>query len=599
MSNHWLLAIGINQYQHFQPLNFAQADAQALWNYLVGKAGFMPDRCLLLTDTSPFVEGQSTYPSKANLQKWINWLCKDGQGSGSPLSPGDVVWFFFSGYGVTSEGIDYLMPIDGNAANIANTGIALRSLFESLKANSAIMPLVLLDIKHPPFTSVGVGTGTQTLELARDMQVPTLLSCQPNQSAGESAELHHGLFAQSLIEALRTGAGTTLADLSESLRGRLPALSEQHSLPRQDPAIVVQPPENMHRGLLPYNAAAVNTNSAGNQHQAQQGASVAATLSPSLAAVKQHMQNVSTIPGASGPQNPFEEALNQAEPGFVNETPPAVAPAPGQPTPAPAGNVETAGDGSFWQRLLLWTGGVLLLLLVLVSIFGRGREAARTGAGSTPGTVPTLSDPGSPEQSNQARLKEATSLLQSNQVAQFSKAIVLASEIKPGEPFYNEAQEAIARWSQVIFDTAKGRAAKGKFEEAIAAANLVPQNQPIHEEAQKSISLWRGAAKQQQTNRNILQGAKKLIQPQQASSYNKAIDLVRQIPAGQPGSAEAKQLTNQWSQSILNLAQSRASEGAFDQAIQTASLVPNNTPAYPKAKAAIEQWKRQLSESKK
>lgn len=593
MSNHWLLAIGINQYQHFQPLNFAQADAQALWNYLVGKAGFMPDRCLLLTDTSPFVEGQSTYPSKANLQKWIDWLCKDGSGTGSPLGPGDVVWCFFSGYGVTSEGVDYLMPIDGNAANIANTGIPVRSLFDGLKANSAVMPLVLFDIKHPPFTSVGVGTGTQTLELARDMQIPTLLSCQPNQSAGESADLHHGLFAQSLIEALRTGAGTTLADLAESLRGRLPALSEQYSLPRQDPAIVVQPPEKMHRVILPYNMASVNTNSAGNQHQAQEGGAVAATLSPSLAAVKQHMQNVSTIPGASGPQNPFEEALNQGEPGFANEAPPAVAPAPGQPTPAPTGEAD-AGDGSFWQRLLLWTGGVLLLLLVLVSIFGRGREAARTGVGTTGGTVPTLSDPGSPEQRNQARLQEATTLLQSNQVAQFSKAIALASAIKPGEPLYNESQDAIARWSQVIFDTAQGRAAKGRFEEAIAAANLVPKNQPIHEEAQQLIARWRGAAKQQQTNRNIIQGARKLIQPGQASSYNKAIDLVRQIPAGQPGSAEAKQLTNQWSQSILTLAQSRASEGAFAQAIQTASLVPNNTPAYPKAKAAIEQWKGQV-----
>ena len=598
MSNHWLLAIGINQYQHFQPLNYAQADAQALWNYLVGKTGFMPDRCLLLTDTSPFVEGQSTYPSKANLQKWIDWLCKDGVGQGSPLAPGDVVWCFFSGYGVTWEGQDYLMPIDGNAANIANTGIAVRSLFENLKANAAVMPLVLLDIKHPPFTSVGVGTGTQTIELARDLQVPTVMSCQPNQTASETAELHHGLFAQSLIEALRTGAGTTLADLSESLRGRLPALSEQYSLPRQDPAIVVQPPENMHRVILPYSAPTVNSNSAGNQHQAQEGGAIAATLSPSMAAVKQHMQNVSTIPGASGPQNPFEEALNRTEPGFAEAAPP-VAPTPGQPVPAAVGNVETAGDGSFWQRLLLWTGGVLLLLLVLVSIFGRGRQPALTGAGTTGGTVPTLSDPGSPEQRNQARLKEATTLLQSNQVAQFNRAIGLASEIKPGEPLYDEAQQAIARWSQVIFDTAQGRAAKGRFEEAIAAASLVPKEQPIYEEAQKSIARWRGAAKQQQTNRNILQGARKLIQPAQASSYNKAIDLVRQIPAGQPGSAEAKQLTNQWSQSILNLAQSRASEGFINQAIQTASLVPNNTPAYPKAKAAIEQWKRQLSAPKK
>ena len=594
MSNNWLLAIGINQYQHFQPLNYAQADAQALWNYLVGKAGFMPDRCLLLTDTSPFVEGQSTYPSKANLQKWIDWLCSNGGGGKSPLQPGDVVWCFFSGYGVNWEGVDYIMPIDGNAANIANTGIPVRSLFDGLKNNAAVMPLVLLDMKQPPLTGVGVGTGTNTLQLAAEMEIATILSCQPNQSAGEASDIHHGLFAQSLLEALRTGAGTTLADLTQSLRGRLPAMGEQYSLPRQDPAIAIQPPEKMHRQILSHQVASPNSNSSVREQGAVAGA---ATLSPSLAAVKQHMQNVSTIPGSEGVPNPFEEALSRAEPGFVDEPPPA-SPASPPKAPAPVTVSREDGDGSFWQRLLLWAGGVLLLLLVLVSIFGRGREVARQGT-VEPGTVPTLSDPGSPEQRNQARLNEAASLLQSNQVSQFSKAIALASAVKRGEPLYDEAQEAMGRWSQVIFDTAQGRATKGKFEEAVAAASLIPKEQPIYEDAQKSIARWRGSAKQQQTNRNILQGAKKLIQPGQASSYNKAIDLLRQIPAGQPGSAEAKQLTTQWSQSILDIAQSRASEGFVNQAIQTASLIPNNTPAYPKAKTAIEQWKRQLSAPKK
>lgn len=602
MSNHWLLAIGVNQYRHLLPLNYAQADAQALWNFLVGKSGFMPDRCLLLTDTSPFIEGRSTYPSKENIHKWIEWLLLYGTGQGSPLKSGDVLWCFFSGYAVNWEGEDYLMPIDGNPGHISDTGISVRSLLERIKSHSGVMPVVLLDMKHPPVTGAGVGVGTQTLQLAGELEIPALLSCQPHQNSSESSDLSHGLFAKALLDGLRSGAGTTLGDLTQVLSESLPALSESHSLPRQDLAIAVYPKEKMHRVLLPHQAIASPNGSqpVSETLQSDQSAPVGATLSPALAAVQQHTQNLSTLPGTA--KNPFEAALSQTEPDFADSAEAARAAAAPQPTNelVPPRNSDTEENGSLWQRVSLWTGGALLILLALVSIFGRTFTPRQGTVGTSPnGTVPTLSPPGSPEQVSQARLKQATGQLQGNQVSQFNKAIAIANQIKPGEPLHQEAQESVNRWSQVILDTAQGRAAQGNFEAAIAAAGLIPKEQSSYEEAQTLISRWRGSAKQQQTNRNLLQAAKKQINPEQASSYNKAIDLVRQIPPGQPGSAEAKKLTAQWSQTILSLAQARASQGFTNAAIQTASLVPNNTPAYPKAKAAIDQWKRQLTTPKK
>lgn len=67
MANYWAIAIGINQYQLFQPLSCAQADAEALEDFLVTEAGFLPKHCLLMTDTSPPIGDRSTYPTKENI----------------------------------------------------------------------------------------------------------------------------------------------------------------------------------------------------------------------------------------------------------------------------------------------------------------------------------------------------------------------------------------------------------------------------------------------------------------------------------------------------------------------------------------------------
>ncbi|MFM6279590.1 MAG: peptidase C14, partial [Dolichospermum sp.] len=64
MVNYWAIAIGINHYQLFQPLNCAQGDAEAIREYLVTQAGFRPENCLLMTNSSPPIGDKSSYPSK-------------------------------------------------------------------------------------------------------------------------------------------------------------------------------------------------------------------------------------------------------------------------------------------------------------------------------------------------------------------------------------------------------------------------------------------------------------------------------------------------------------------------------------------------------
>ena len=604
MSNHWLIGIGINQYQNFPSLSYAREDAQAIWNFLVGKAGFMPDRCLLLTDSSPSIEGRSTYPNRENITYWLDWLCQKA------MQPGDQVWFFFSGQGAKVNADDYLIPSDGNQGNIADTGISMRSIFERLKGSKATSHVVLLDMNRSNETPVSTQVGSQTVELARDLEIPTILSCQPNQSSHEASDLHHGLFTAALLEGLRTEqAGTSLATLKRYLSVRLPELCELHWRPQQETVVVVHPPGKSHQVILPQQVLAV-ASYVGGEERNNAAVEVGASVNSSPVGVMTPPQT-QPIAELAGIENPFDGNLDDIEPRNASESEekvPVALFANGanghlQPTNnnSDLRDLDDERDGNFWQNLLLWGGGLLLLVLLIMNVFSSSwrQQTARQGGK----TDPSATNAGKPakvvpaktkEQINQERLDKAKQLLQNNQVSRYAQAIALAGQVKKGDPLYNESQESIERWSQIILDTAQGRAKQGNISGAIAAAKLIPQDpQPIYAEGQKLIKQLEPIAKKQQANKTLLLAARGLIRPDQASSYNKAIDAARKIQPGQPFYAEAQKSIAQWSQSILTLAQKRASAGDFTGAIDTASLVPKGTPAYPKAKQAIAEWKKQ------
>ena len=568
MSNQWLITIGINQYQHFQPLNYAQADAQGLWNLVVSRGSFMPDRCLSLTDTSPFIEGQSTYPSGENVKQWLDHLCQQA------IKQDDLVWFFFSGYGVKWEGQDYLMPIDGNPDDVSATGISIRDIYEKLKSSKAGTILVLLDMNHQQeYQDGSTVVGNQTVELAREMEIPTVLSCQPGQFSYEVGELQHGLFTGALLEGLRSGAGLTLASLKRFLSERVPELSQNYSRPLQEPVVVVNPPGKSHQVILPEQPVFVGSQNGERNSATAQLVGGGTTVASAVA--------------ASSVENPFQAALrNQQEAATTT----AASAGNGQPKPANAAENDDDDDdnGSLWQKILLWGGGLALLLLLLLTTLGRNlffpaTEQAGSGGDSQVGTVtPT---------SKLTPLDRAQVLLRGNQANSYVLAIREASKIKPGEPQYREAQASMERWSRNILDIAQGRANTRNYRGAIAAASMVPQDpQPMFTEAEKLIRQWTPLAKRQQANQVVLSTAKGLIRPNSASSYVQAINMARKIPQGDPGYAQAQALINSWSQNILNLARQRANEGNFGLAVLTAKLVPANTIAYNPAKQAIAQW---------
>lgn len=613
MKNHACIAIGINQYQFLQPLSYAQEDAEALHDFWVEEAAFLSEGCVLLTDSSPTQEGKSTYPNQENILQFIeNW-------GSAQVQRVDLLWFFFSGYGVSYQGQDYLMPIDGNPSEVERTGISMLSLLTTLKRLPAQSVMVLLDINRSQGMKAGDGVGIETEDLARQMEIPTILSCRHNQVSRETSSLRQGFFTATLLEGLRSGQGSTIRSLERFLSERLPQLCDHHLRPKQEP-LVIASPSQLEQEILPVVGQLVAATA-----MTRNGSNAAGADADGLG----QSQNL-TAPLVSLPSQEGAAVGNPQPPQQLPATPARI-PA-GSPDPQPAGgdSVKTnsarpenteMSDKSFLQQLILWSGGVALVLLLGVFLTNQsvflGRRGGGTGSNvaSAPGTstdpttIPTQPLVPQPvndkpaangQTSNRQLWAEAKALLKNSSASSFSNAIAKARQIPPSDPLYPQAQADIQRWSWTIFDIANGRAAQADFSGAISAAKLVPTaNQELRSQAQQAIAKWQSLADQQQKNTATLTAARKQIQRGVASSYSKAIEQVSTIKAGQPKYEEAQQLMNEWSTTIFNMAELRASQGRFQQAIEAATLVPKGTTSYNAAQKSMTTWKERVARQRR
>ena len=616
MKHHACIAIGINQYQLLQPLSYAQEDAEAVYTFLVEEAGFSRDECLLMTDSSPSLWGNSTYPNRENILKLTENLCAEH------LQQGDLLWCFFSGYGVSHEGKDYLMPVDGNPADIQGTGIPIELLLNTLKKAPTETVLVLVDMNRSQIVKAGETIGVQTAELARNLEIPTMLSCRPNQVSRETSALRQGFFTTALLEGLRSGQCMTLKGLDRFLTDRLPELCDHHLRPKQEPLMVVNPPGKAHLVILPDVAVVANAEAAGRNGSVTVGAESngfdrqrmgAATAQMDLPPATRKSQDLGTeMPSQMPVSNPVGSAGGGGDRSNLQK---------------PEDLDNGAADKSFLQQLILWSGATAAILLLGVfltnrSIFmaqqegspkltaenAQNRPPKNSGVKPAVGAGVSQNQPQAvsvgtgtkPQPSSQQIWAEAKTLLKDGSASSFNNAVRKARSISPTDPLYPQTQQDIERWSLTILDIANGRAARGDFLGAIGAAKLMPDaNKPIYNQSKEAIVQWQDLSKQQQLNASLISAAKTKIKRGEASSYSKAIEQVNKIQPGEPLHTEAQRLTGEWSETILKIAQLRSSQGKLKDAVESASLVPSGTKSYQRAQKAIAEWKSKLKLQKK
>ncbi|MFQ4136866.1 caspase family protein [Nodosilinea sp. PGN35] len=652
MASHWPVIVGINQYQSLQPLMYAQFDALELRDFLVNEVGLPAQYCSLLTDISAVVyEGAAAPTREVMLQRLAQscdrarpedtvWFFFSGYGvqwqGNDYLLPIDADPNRIEQTGILVETLLNQLAQGNQRQSIV--------MLDMNRPQSALSP-----------APGGGHLGEQTLALAQRLEISLVLSCQPDQFSQETLAVRHGLFTEALIEGMRFHGCLTLVQLVDYLRDRIPELCQHHWRPVQNPVVAV-PPGQQYAMLVPASLVGqmpLGVSPPPEMLPAPQPAPDLSLPEPPYLDKPSSLELVptdSTSGGMAKPWPPARPTEPELPPGVLPEVsqPSTTSPSAAPLLPWQRWGIVAAGLlllGVLWRNQnSFWGPGTSPESIPEAAappppVAPTGESSAQANPVETvgeplfPGTaasgaealerarnalnqrqfgealswltqIPEDERPvdyqalvnqaetgyTNAELSGGAALNQARRLIEPVSASLFNDAIEQARQVPVGDPAYDQAQADIERWSRVILDLAEGRAASGDLEGAISAARLVPEDQgETWGQAQAQIQTW----EQSRVNRQLLQEAQGLLQPDQATSFEAAIAIVQQIPPDYPESAIAQERIDQWSRDILAIARARAAAGQIPGAIAAAGLVPPNTSAYDQAQQEIQQWQGQ------
>ncbi len=197
-------------------------------------------------------------------------------------------------------------------------------------------------------------------------------------------------------------------------------------------------------------------------------------------------------------------------------------------------------------------------------------------------------------------LDRATQIATFGGVASLQEAVQEASRVTPGRALYGEAQEKIGQWTNTIqrqqdqpyLDQARTLAASGNLAAAVNTAQQIQSGRSLYKEAQRDIRGWQTEILGQQR----LQQAYQTASPGTPAAIASAIQVARQVPTSASTRGDARTSVNRWSYQLLAMAQERS---AFNlgEAIAIAKMVPSGTEAYEAAQLQIQSWQRSLEPS--
>ncbi|MBF2064793.1 MAG: caspase family protein [Calothrix sp. C42_A2020_038] len=561
MANNWAIAIGINQYQFLQPLACAQADAEALRTFLIDDGAFKQQQCLLMSDTSPPIGDRPTTPTKENILLLLEDL------AAACWRPQDRVWFFFSGYGVNHNGRDYLMPIDGKYECIEETGIEVAGIMQSLQV-SGVNSLILLDINRAFGTMSDTYVGQEIIDLAQELQLPLILSCQPEQFSYESSELGHSFFAAALLEALRSGNGNTLGELEAYLSIRTPELCQHFWRPTQNPVTVITSSKQVILGnseLENDDAPAIVVSEEIFASALSAPVLENATSKNNSHHLGNHYSQHQNVPNTDNKI----AATNFGGQGYTNSgiresiqrsVPPSLPPArPRVETQQPINSIdnqqnhqpqENSTGVPFWLQVLLWGGSMTLLLGMIVLLLFRNQSGVVEPTNSTsPSVTPN-----------------ETSLVQT------------APDSSVNEPTDNISAPITPTTAPTPQVTPQITATPTVTAQPEAASPAAETNKP------------------QKRKQALAELDRLSLTPTQATDLKIAIATARKVKPDNQKYSQAQENIQIWNSMIFDLAQERAQKRQYSSAIAAAQLIGENEALYPKADTAITKWRQQAKQ---
>jgi hypothetical protein len=228
----WAVVIGVGRYESpaIPRLDYATADAEAVYQVLVGPGGFKKEHVLLLSDRT------ERRPTLRNLRWAIGtFLARSARKD-------DTVLIYFAGHGapeVDPRGLErdglakYLVPADADPDDLYATALPMDELANVFARIEAERVVVFLDACYSgaaggrSFAARRTRAGSvddlflERLTRARGRAIIT--AARPAEVSLELAELGHGLFTYYLVQGLRGAADgnrdgmVTLQELYEYL----------------------------------------------------------------------------------------------------------------------------------------------------------------------------------------------------------------------------------------------------------------------------------------------------------------------------------------------------------------------------------------------
>jgi hypothetical protein len=210
----WAVVIGVGHYESaaIPRLRYTVSDAEAIYQTLVGPAGFKKENVLLLTDTS------ERKPTLRNI-KWAL-----GTFLGRSAQKDDTVMIFFAGHGapeVDTRGLErdglakYLIPSDADPDDLYSTALPmdeLQTIFGRIEAERVV---AFLDACYSGAAGGRTFASKKTraslvddlfLErLTRSKGRAIVTASRPSEVSIELPELGHGIFTYYLVNGLKGG----------------------------------------------------------------------------------------------------------------------------------------------------------------------------------------------------------------------------------------------------------------------------------------------------------------------------------------------------------------------------------------------------------
>lgn len=604
MANNWAIAIGINQYQYFQSLVCAQADAQAVRDFLVTKGRFSPQQCVVMSDTSPPIGDRSTQPTRENILLLIEDL------AAACWRPGDRVWFFFSGYGVNDKGKDYLMPVDGNYKRVEDTGIEVAALMQCLQA-ARVQALFLLDVNRAMGTYPDAFVGQETIELAQNMQLSTILSCQPEQFSYETTELGHGFFTAALLEALRSGNANTLGELEAYLSVRTPELCQHYWRPTQNPVTVMAYTKQKILGEInldsDLDAAAIVL-----PEELFSAVVAAPRLEPTPKPNYPIHQPAAAVTSPPNWGYTNLESTQNSDPNFHQETEHQASLPPSLP-PARSSQINNSSAlakatqqrqplSTLWVHVLIWSISAALCMGLILFLFARNRDrdrhanepisTARPLSQTIPNfqPVPKLSSvPAKPftNPSTNSSTSTAETPSPSPKTVHLSPSDILTTPL----PVDGEETETTPTKSFTT-PVASPSVSVSPSVSASPSVSVSPSVSASPTPTKPPIKATSPVPKSQPSDREIarIELAKLGLQPSLPRHLNAAVTIASRLKPEHPNYAKAQANMQVWNQMLLEIAINRAKKRQYSNAIAAAQLITKNEPMYTDAQNSINQW---------